>query len=303
MSRVSQKTGAAERLPGAALSLPGIFVDGTLVLQVVLLSALLWLLYAHVVVNLARQWFGDPNYSHGVFVPICCALLLWIHRKSWMATPLRASASGLLFVVAAMVLLLVGTLGAELFLPRFSLCILLGGLVVYFAGWRMLRAVLAPWLVLFLMIPLPVIVFNEFAFPLQVLASRLACSFLELLRVPVLREGNIIVLSSMSLDVVEACSGLRSLMSLITVAVFYGLFFERKLWMRCLLVLAAIPVAVFTNALRITISAVLAQYVGHEFAEGFFHAFSGLVLFLLSLAALAGLHTLGNRFATRRVAT
>jgi exosortase len=303
MNRVSQKTGSAERLPGRALSLHGIFLNETLLLQVILLFALLWLLYARVVANLARQWFDDPNYSHGIFVPICCALLLWIHRKSWMATPLQPSTSGLLFVVAAMGLLLVGTLGAELFLPRFSLCILIGGLVVYFAGWRMLRAVLAPWLVLFLMIPLPVIVFNEIAFPLQVLASRLACSFLELLQVPVLREGNIIVLSSMSLDIVEACSGLRSLMSLITVAVFYGLFFERKLWMRCLLVLVAVPVAVFTNALRITISAVLAQYVSHEFAEGFFHAFSGLLLFLLSLAALAGLHTLGNRFATRRVAT
>jgi exosortase len=303
MNGVSQKTGVAERLPGRAVSLHGIFLDRTLLLQAILLFALLWLLYTNVVANLARQWFNDPNYSHGIFVPICCALLLWIRRESWMATPLQPSTSGLLFVVAAMGLLLVGTLGAELFLPRFSLCVLLGGLVVYFAGWRMLRVVLAPWLVLFLMIPLPVIVFNEIAFPLQVLASRLACSLLELLQVPVLREGNIIVLSSMSLDIVEACSGLRSLMSLITVAVFYGLFFERKLWMRWLLVLVAVPVAVFTNALRITISAVLAQYVSHEFAEGFFHAFSGFLLFFLSLAALAGLHTLGNRFTTRRATT
>jgi exosortase len=302
MDLTAQKPGPTRGLAERATSIDGNFPNGKSLLQSVILLALLWLLYAHVVANLARQWFDDPNYSHGIFVPICSALLLWIHRKSWMATPLQPSAGGLLFVVAAMGLLLVGTLGAELFLPRFSLCILVGGLVVYFAGWRMLRAVLAPWLVLFLMIPLPVIVFNEIAFPLQVLASRLACSFLELLQVPVLREGNIIVLSSMSLDIVEACSGLRSLMSLITVAVFYGLFFERKLWMRCLLVLVAVPVAVFTNALRITISAVLAQYVSHEFAEGFLHAFSGFLLFILSLATLAGLHALGNRFATRRVA-
>jgi exosortase len=303
MSTASPKTESVEGLSGQAVSAHRTFFEGAFLLRVILLSALLWLLYAHVVANLARQWFNDPNYSHGIFVPICSALLLWIHRDSWMTKPLQPSNGGLLFIVTAMGLLVVGTLGAELFLPRFSLCLLLGGLVVYFAGWRMLRAVLAPWLMLFLMIPLPVIVFNQIAFPLQVLASRLACSLLELLQVPVLREGNVIVLSSMSLDVVEACSGLRSLMSLITVAVFYGLFFERKLWMRWLLVVVAVPVAVFTNALRITISAVLAQYVSHEFAEGFFHAFSGFLLFFLSLAALAGLHALGNRFAARRVAT
>ena len=133
----------------------------------------------------------------------------------------------------------------------------------------MLRAVKAPWLVLFLMIPLPAIIFNEIAFPLQVLASQSACSLLDLLRVPVLREGNIIILPSMSLDIVEACSGLRSLMSLITVATFFGLFFERKVWMRCLLVLFAIPVAVFANALRIVISALLAQYVQPSARRGF----------------------------------
>jgi len=147
----------------------------------------------------------------------------------------------------------------------------------------MLSVVKAPWLTLFLMIPLPVIVFNEFALPLQLLASRLACTVLDLLQVPVLREGNIIKLPSMSLDVVEACSGLRSLMSLITVAVLYSLFFERRVWMRCLMVGLAIPVAVVANALRIVIAALMAQYVNVQLAEGFFHALSGIVLFVLSL--------------------
>ena len=303
MDLAAQKTDPAGRLSEHPAAPLGIFLNATFLLQTILLLVLLGLLYGHVIAKLAQQWFSDPNYSHGFFVPLCAALLLWMSRKSWQGKPLEPSAAGLLFVVAAMGLLVVGSLGAELFLPRVSLCILIGGLVVYFVGWRVLRAVLAPWLVLFLMIPLPVIIFNEISFPLQLLASRLACSLLELLGVPVLREGNIIVLSSMSLDVVEACSGLRSLMSLITVAVIYGLFFERRVWMRSLLVLAAIPVAVFANALRITFSAVLAQYVSHQLAEGFFHAFSGFLLFLLSLAALAGIHSLGSRFARKRMAT
>jgi exosortase len=303
MNIARQKTEPAERLPGQPRNIQGISLNWTFLLQASILLALLWLLYAHIVANLAQQWFEDPNYSHGFFVPICALLLVWINRKSWMGMALEPSVFGLFFVVAAMSLLVVGTLGAELFLPRASLVVLLGGLVVYFAGWPMLRAVLGPWLVLFLMIPLPVILFNEFAFPLQVLASRSACSLLDLLQVPVLREGNIIILPSMSLDVVEACSGLRSLMSLITVATLYGLFFERRVWMRCLLALVAIPVAVFANALRIVFSALLAQYVNHQLAEGFFHAFSGLLLFLLSFGVLAGFHTLGARLVQRRLAT
>jgi exosortase len=298
-----QQTQSQDRLSPARVSLSGIGRHWVAYLQATTLLFLVWLLYGHVVANLVRQWFKDPNYSHGIFVPIGCGLLVWTSRRSWMGKPLRPSASGILLVAVAMAMLVVGTLGAEEFLPRASLVVLLGGLLVYFAGWEMLSVVKAPWLALFLMIPLPVIVFNEFALPLQLLASRLACSVLDLLQVPVLREGNIIKLPSMSLDVVEACSGLRSLMSLITVAVLYSLFFERRVWMRCLMVGLAIPVAVVANALRIVIAALMAQYVNVQLAEGFFHALSGIVLFVLSFGVLAGFHVLGARLTRRRMAT
>jgi len=303
MDSPAQKTNTVAGLSGPSLLPQRISLSGTVLFQAVVLFVFLTFLYGPVVVKLVRQWMSDPNYSHGFLVPAGAGFLLWVSRKAWMEEPLEPTTGGLVFIVIAMGLLVVGTLGAELFLPRVSLCILIGGLVVYFAGWRMLHAVLAPWLVLFLMIPLPTIVFNQLAFPLQILASRLACGLLELLQVPVLREGNVIVLPKMTLDVVEACSGLRSLMSLITIAVFYGLFFERRAWMRWLLVIVAVPVAVFTNALRIMIAAVLAQYVNPDLAEGFFHAFSGLLLFVLSLVALAGVQILGNQLARKRMAT
>lgn len=271
--------------------------------QAAILLFLVWLLYGHVVVNLVRQWCTDPNYSHGIFVPIGCGLLIWTNRVSWKGRTRRPSAFGILLIAAAMAMLAVGTLGAEEFLPRASLVVLLGGLLVYFAGWEMFSAVKAPWLTLFLMIPLPAIVFNQFALPLQLLASRSACTVLDLLQVPALREGNIIKLPSMSLDVVEACSGLRSLMSLITVAVLYSLFFERRVWMRCLMVVLAIPVAVVANALRIVVAALIAQYFNAQLAEGFFHALSGIVLFVLSFGVLAGFHALGARLMRRRMAT
>jgi exosortase len=271
-------------------------------LQGAILLAVLVLLYARVVPPLIQEWFNDPNYSHGIFVPFCSLLLLWSTRKRWFAEPLAPSLIGLVLVLAAMGLLVVGTLGAELFLTRISLCVLIGGLIVYLAGWRMLRLVLAPWLFLFLMVPLPVIVFNQIAFPLQILASRLAASMIAWLHVPVLRDGNILILPTMSLNVVEACSGLRSLMSLITVAVFYSLFFEHRIWLRWLLILAAVPVAVCANALRIAISAALAEYVNPQLAEGFFHTFSGFLLFVLSLGVLAAVHWFGSRLDRERLA-
>jgi len=302
MTTALQEPESQDHLSPARVRLPGIGSNWAVYLRAAILLVLIWLLYGHVVAKLVRQWLDDPNYSHGFFVPIGCGLLLWTNRRSWMGKPLRPSASGLFFIVAAMGLLVIGTLGAEVFLPRASLVVLLGGLVVYFAGWAMLGAMKAPWLTLFLMIPLPVIVFNEFAFPLQLLASRSACGLLDLLQLPVLREGNIIMLPSMSLDVVEACSGLRSLMSLITVAVLYGLFFERRVWTRCLLVALAVPVAVVANALRIVLTALLAKYVSAQLAEGFFHALSGIVLFVLSFGVLAGFHALSARLAQRRLA-
>jgi exosortase len=302
MTIALQEPESQNHLSPARMTFPGRRSNWVAYSRAAVLLILIWLLYAHVVAKLVRQWFADPNYSHGFFVPIGCGLLLWTSRKSWMEKPLRPSAAGLFFIVAAMGLLVIGTLGAEVFLPRASLLVLLGGLVIYFAGWAMLGAVKAPWLALFLMIPLPVIVFNEFAFPLQLLASRSACALLDLLQVPVLREGNIIMLPSMSLDVVEACSGLRSLMSLITVGVLYGLFFERRVWMRCVLVALAVPVAVIANALRIVLTALLAKYVNAQLAEGFFHALSGIVLFVLSFGVLAGFHALSARLTRRQLA-
>jgi exosortase len=181
-------------------------------------------------------------------------------------------------------------------LARTSLLFAIAGLIIYFFGWKMLRALVFPWAVLFLTIPLPAIIFNQIALPLQFEASRLASGMLSLLGVPVLREGNIIQLSSLTLDVAEACSGLRSLISLITLAIFYGYLFEPKVIRRILLVVLAIPIAVFANGFRIMGSGLLGEYWSPDKAEGFFHMFSGFLIFACSLLLLFGLHALMGRF-------
>ncbi len=275
----------------------------TVYLQIGILSVFALLLYWTTLTGLVQQWWQDSDASHGFIVVIFSGYLLWKTKSSWKNVEIRPSAAGMVWIAVAMAALILGKFGAELFLARVSFVILLGGLVVQFAGWKMLRAVAAPWAVLFLMIPLPVIVFNEIALPLQFLASRLAGDTLDLLRVPALREGNVIMLPSISLNVVEACSGIRSLMALITLAIFYGLLMERKIWIRCVLVVLAIPLAVGINALRIVGSGLLGQNFGKEYAEGFFHEFSGLVVFVATLASLFLLHGLANIIMKKRSTT
>jgi len=193
-------------------------------------------------------------------------------------------------ILLGLMMLVLGDLGAELFISRTSLLILIAGLVTFLLGWNFLRAVLFPLAFLILMIPIPAIVFNQITFPLQLLASKIASSILPAFGVPVLREGNIIGLPLMQLEVAEACSGIRSLMSLTTLAIIYGYLMEKNVWIRVLLAIASLPIAVATNSLRIVGTGLLVQYWDPDKAEGFFHAFSGWLIFVMSLIMLFLFH-------------
>ena len=249
-------------------------------------------LYSSILFHLAKQWSNDPNFSHGFFVPAFSLFVLWQDRDRLAREPRDPSSWGLLIVVFALVVLVAGVLGAELFLSRVSLLLLIAGLVIFLRGWHWFRAVLFPWAFLFLMIPIPEIVFSQITFPLQILASKVAALLLPLLSVPVLREGNVINLPAMPLEVVEACSGIRSLLSLVTLAIIYGYLVETRTWVRVVLALAAIPIAVAANSLRIVGTGLLVQYWDPDKAEGFFHTFSGWLIFVVALAMLFLFHRL-----------
>src|SRR5580704_16611097 len=279
--------------PVAAVAPPvgGIFNPASLWRGAILGLLISWL-YAPILVQLAAQWWHDPNFSHGFLVPLFSLFLLWKDRVRILKLSAVPSSWGLLIIIFALCLLLAGVLGAELFLSRISLLVLLAGLIIFFRGWPLFRAVLFPWAFLFLMIPIPAIIFNQITFPLQLLASKLAASILPLLGVPVLREGNIINLPALPLEVAEACSGIRSLLSLATLAVVYGYLMEPRVWIRVLLALASIPIAVVANSLRIVGTGLLVQYFGRDAAEGFFHTFSGWLVFVVSLFLLFAVHQL-----------
>jgi exosortase len=247
-------------------------------------------LYAHIGVKLVQDWYDFPDSSHGFLIPFFAAFLLWDKRAELLAMPVTPSWAGLWLVVLGLIELLVGVFGADLFLQRTSFVVLVTGLVWTLLGKAMLGRIKFVLFVLLLAIPLPAIVLNQITFPLQLLASSYASSLLPLAGVPVLREGNVMRLPAISLEVAEACSGIRSLMSLFTVAVIYGYFLERATWRRVVLALASIPIAVAANVARIFGTGLCVQYWDPVKAMGFFHEFSGWLMFLVSMSLLYLVH-------------
>jgi len=254
------------------------------------LAALLLAIYFRIGIKLVTDWYEIADYSHGFLVPFFSAFLLWDKRKALQATSLTPTWAGLPVVLLGVLTVFFGVYGAELFLSRFSFVLILGGLVWMFFGTAVLREIRFPLAVLLLAIPFPEIIFNQITFPLQLFASKVASSILPVLGVPVFREGNVIQLPVMKLEVAQACSGIRSLMSLFTLAVFYGYFLEKTTARRWFLALASIPIAVAANALRIVGTGLCVQYWDPAKGEGFFHEFSGWVMFLISLSFLYLVH-------------
>jgi exosortase len=257
-------------------------------------GALLLLSYAPVLWRLLRQWDADPDMGHGFFVPIVAGFILWQKRAELLALKPAPNWWGLAVVLYGGVQLWIATLGAELFLARTAFVISIIGIVLLLGGTAWVRALAFPLFLLFFMIPIPTVVYNSITFPLQLLASRVAKQALDLMQIPVLRDGNVLELAEQKLSVVEACSGIRSLLSLTFLSLVYGYFFESKVWMRVALFFSTIPIAIVANASRVTLTGVLTEYKP-ELAEGFFHTASGWVIFMAALAIMVVLHQILNR--------
>ena len=280
-------------------------------------SALVFV-YASVLAKLSHDWWVDENYSHGLLIPFVIGYLLWVERDRLRQGHYKPSVLwGGAAILLALFGLWAGLAGAELFLQRISLVLMLAGVVLYFWGANLLRRLWVPLFLLLLAIPIPTIVFNKIAFPLQLFASRCAVCSMRLFDIPVLRQVNILELlplNSMApkkLEVVEACIGIRSLMTLTTLAVVYAYFSLPQppsgdgdgvdhsgksvwfasfrswgLWRSILIVLSAVPIAILTNAVRVSGTGILAHYYGVKIADGFFHSFSGWVIYVVAFFLL-----------------
>ncbi|HEX7331484.1 MAG TPA: exosortase [Pyrinomonadaceae bacterium] len=276
--------------------------------------------YATVLSKLFRDWWNDENYSHGLLIPLIIGYILWAQRDKLARVPVNSSllwgGAAILFASFA---LWAGVAGAELYTQRLSLILLLAGITVYFWGFKLLQMLLVPLALLFLAMPIPAIVFNKIAFPLQLFASRCAVWSMSMLGIPVLRQGNIIELKPLNsfdtkkLEVVEACSGIRSLMTLLTLAVVFAYFTHTPndndkpgtrfgwlksywFWRALIIVGSAVPIAILTNAFRVSGTGVLAHYYGTAVADGFFHSFSGWAIYIVAFILLFGIGMILDRF-------
>ena len=266
--------------------------------------------YATVLIKLSRDWWHDENYSHGLLIPFIIGYIIWLQRDKFAEVKSNPSTVlGGMAVLGGLFGLWAGVAGAELYTQRLSLVLLLAGTVVYFWGVKLLRLLLVPFGLLFLAIPIPAIVFNKIAFPLQLFASRCAVWSMSMLGIPVLRQGNVIELKPLNaldtkkLEVVEACSGIRSLMTLMTLAVVFAYFTHPRekdpakktvwyksygFWRSTILVASAVPIAILTNAGRVSGTGILAHLYGTQVADGFFHSFSGWAIYIVAFLLLFG---------------
>jgi len=247
------------------------------------------LFYAPMFVGLVHDWVNLPDFSHGFFIPALSLYFVWDRRDQLQALPVRPANTGFLVIVVGLLFFFLGKLAAESFTMRFSLLVVVSGIVLFHLGRAHLKAVLFPILFLVFMIPVPSILLSKITFPMQLLASRVAAQVVDFFNIPILREGNILYLADTTLEVAEACSGIRSLISLLALGTVLAYLTQKKQWQKIILFLACFPVAIVVNAFRVSATAVLANYFGEGAAQGFYHDFSGYILFIVSMVLLYGI--------------
>ena len=257
-----------------------------------ILRGLVTALYYEIFVGLWYDWDHDPNYSHGFIVPFMSAYFVYERWGQLQKLPHQPHLLGIPVLILGVAMLVIGSVGAELFAQRVSFIVVISGLVLLIFGKRILLTLSLPLVFLLFMIPLPAIVVNTIAFPLQIFAAQTASFCLFNLGIPVLREGNLISLAGSTLEVAEACSGLRSLVALLALGTVYAYFSQRQMWKRWALVLLSIPIAILANAFRVTGTGILANYWGTEAAEGFYHTFEGWIVFVVAFILLLACGTL-----------
>jgi len=245
--------------------------------------------YAPVLYHLVSQWYDDPDMGHGFFVPLIAGYIAWQIRDRITGLPPQPNWWGAVVMAWAAVQLYIATLGAELFLARTSLVISIIGAVLLLGGVKYVRVFAFPLFLLFFMVPIPTVVYNSLTFPLQLRASEAAEWAISSLGIPIIREGNVLELASQKLNVVEACSGIRSLLTLTFLSLVYGYFAEKRTWIRVVLFFSTIPIAILANAGRVTITGVVSE-IRADLAEGLFHEMEGWVIFMVAFAILVVLH-------------
>lgn len=245
------------------------------------------LLYLPVLIGLVGEWYTDDNYSHGFLIPLVTGWLLWKKRKKLkeLISPVGDNA-GLFVILAGMVIFVLANAMAEYFTLRVSLVITLYGLVWYLLGRKFAFAAWFELLYLLFMIPLPYVIYYSLTFPMQLFATKVTVKILSFIGMSAVQQGNIIHLPGYSLEVAEACSGLRSLISLLALGALYARLTQKDLPRQIILFVSTVPIAIAANVFRILFTAIGAYTISKELAEEFLHELSGMAVFVVAFIML-----------------
>lgn len=253
--------------------------------------------YHSIVPDMILDWQRDDNYSHGFLVPFIAAYLAYMRLPDLQFAEVRPVNAGIGLIGIGLVMLGLGWLGSEYFNMRASMVVILAGSTLFLFGWQVFTILLAPLCYLLLMVPIPYIIYDAAAFPLKLFVTKASVMSMKALGIVVLQEGNILMFPNITLEVADACSGLRSIMSLLALGAAYAFVMHSRTRDRVILIFSTLPIAVLTNCLRVIATGVLAQYFGSAAAEGFFHEFAGLFVFAGAVVMFVSLGTLLKRWS------
>lgn len=237
---------------------------------------------------MVKTWAHKEEYSHGFLIPVITLFLIWQKKDRLEKMTFEGSWTGFAVVFLGLVIFVLGELSTLYIIIQYAFVIVLLGLVLAVTGWRVIREIWVPLAFLVFMIPLPPFLYQELSAQLQLISSQIGVAFIRLFNISVYLEGNVIDLGSYKLQVVEACSGLRYLFPLASLAFISAYFFKAAFWKRCVVFLSSIPITIFMNSFRIGAIGVLVEHWGNAAAEGFLHDFEGWVIFMSCTAILVG---------------
>jgi exosortase len=257
--------------------------------------------FYHTIIRLIADWSSDPNFSHGFLIPIVSIYMMWAKKEAFSGIPIKPSWIGFFIILIGMLFHITGSIGSEFFFMRISIIITIAGIIIFLFGIHVFKLCLIPILYLIFMIPIPNILWNKIAFPLQLFSAELSFHTIGFLNIPIFREGNILHLANTSLEVVDACSGIRSLTSLLAMSAAFAFLSPLGSFKKWILFLSAIPIAVVVNVIRLTVTGAMAAWVSPETAQGFLHDMSGLIIFVAALVLVYLVFIIEMKIENRKV--